>query len=174
MGNRIHLTTDDIGVSVAENKWQPTAIILGSCEVNGATKALSLGAGIYIRFDPSSDDEILFNVALFRNGLVYDGSNINVEIDWMKYGSTGGTVLWELDYAFVSIGENAYSKQDGTITKTVDVSALGNQVLTTTSLGAISGVAGAKILILTLRRNSTGVGSDTYSGDAEVYGFNIY
>ena len=154
-------------------EWFPTAITLGDGFTNGATLSLNSGAGIYIDFDASSDDEILFNVSLDRNGLVYDGSDIKVELYWMKFGATGGTVKWELDYAFVEIGDDAYSKVSGTDVQTVDVTALANQTLTSTSFNLISGNSGSKILQLTVRRNSRGAGADTYTGSAEVYGFNL-
>jgi hypothetical protein len=153
--------------------WSPTALSLGDGIRNGATAFLNAGAGVYINFDATSDDEILYNVSLDRNGVPYDGSNINVELYWMKFGATGGTVGWELDYAFVNIGDDAYTLVDGTVTNFVNVTALADQTLTNTVVGTISGPAGSKILQLTLRRNSTGAGADTYSGDAELYGFNL-
>jgi len=153
--------------------WSPTALSLGDGIRNGATASLNAGAGIYITFDASSDDEILYNVALDRNGVPYDGSNIDVKLYWMKFGASGGTVGWELDYAFVNLGDDAYTAVDGTITNFVNVTALADQTLTSTVVGTISGPAGSKILQLTLRRNSTGAGADSYNGDAELYGFNL-
>jgi len=153
--------------------WSPTALSLGDGITNGATTSLNAGAGIYINFDAASDDELLYNVALDRNGVPYDGSDIIVELYWMKFGASGGTVKWELDYAFTNLGDDAYSAVDGTEVNDVNVTGLGNQELTSNSFAAISGPAGAKILQLTLRRNSTGAGADTYTGDAELYGFNL-
>jgi hypothetical protein len=153
--------------------WSPTALSLGDGILNGATASSNAGAGIYINFDAASDDEILYNVALDRNGVPYDGSNIDVELYWMKFGAAGGTVGWELDYAFVNLGDDAYTAVDGTVTNFVNVTALADQTLTSTVVGTISGPVGSKILQLTLRRNSTGAGADTYTGDAELYAFNL-
>jgi hypothetical protein len=154
-------------------EWFPTAITLGDGFTNRATLSLNSGAGIYIDFDASSDDEILFNISLDRNGLVYDGSDLKVELYWMKFGATGGSVKWELDYSFISIGDDAYTKIDGQIVKEVNVTALTNQNLTNTMFDVISGPVGSKVLQLTVRRNSKGAGADTYTGSAEVYGFNL-
>jgi len=153
--------------------WKPSIISLSDGIGNGASIFLNSGAGVYVVFDPGVDDEYIFNISLDDGGLPYDGSNIDVEVYWMKFGASGGTVGWEVDYAFVNLGDDAYSKIDGTITNFVDVTSLTNQTLTNTVIGTVSGTAGAKILQLTIRRNSTGVGADTYTGDAELYGFNI-
>lgn len=153
--------------------WSPTVITLGDGIANGTTTGLNAGAGVYITFDSSSNDEYLFNVSLDRNGVPYDGSNIELEIYWMKFGATGGTVLWEVDYAFVNLGDDAYTLVDGTVTNSVNVTALADQTLTNTIIGTISGTAGTKILQLTVRRRSSGAGSDTYTGATEMYGFNL-
>lgn len=165
--------TDFQMVGRVTTDWSPTALSLGDGVANGATLSLNSGAGIYVNFDSTSDDEYLFNVALDRNGVPYDGSNIVVELYWMKFGASGGTVGWELDYAFTSLGDDAFTAVDGTATNYVDVTALANQTLTSTNLATISGPVGSKILQLTLRRNSTGAGADSYNGDAELYAFNL-
>lgn len=153
--------------------WSPTSVTLGDGIANGATITLNAGAGVYAIFDASSDDEYLFNVSLDRNGLAYDGSAITPEIYWMKFGASGGTVKWELDYAFVNIGDDAYSAIDGTDVQTVDVTTLADQTLTSTGFSPISGPVGSKVLQLTVRRNSTPPAADTYTGDAEMYAFNL-
>jgi hypothetical protein len=153
--------------------WSPTAISLGSAVLSGATRGNNIGAGNYVTFDNTSDDEILFNIALARNNQPYSGVDLIVTLDWMKYGASGGIVLWELDYAFIEIGNDAYSKLDGTITESVNVTAVTDQSIVLSTLTIPGGSVDARILQLTLRRNAIGVGSDTYSGDAELYGFNL-
>ena len=152
--------------------WRPTALTLGDGVANGATLSLNAGAGIYVNFDASSDDEYLYNISLPRNGVPYDGSDIVFEIEWMKFGASGGTVIWELDYAFVNDDDDAYSKLDGTESITINVGPVPNQEKRKDIFTAISGATGADTLQLTLRRNSAGGGSDTYTGEAEMYGFN--
>lgn len=153
--------------------WSPTAITLGDGVTSGASLALSAGAGYYAVFDPISDDEMLFTIGLDRNGIAYDGSGLIIDLYWMKFGATGGTVLWELDYYFAVDGANSYTSSDGTVTNSVDVTARTNQIQYTDSLPTITGNVGDTHLQLTLRRNSAGGGSDTYLGDAELYGINI-
>ena len=153
--------------------WAPTAITLGDFFLNGATAALNSGAGNYVIFDPSQDDEITANIALTRNGLSYDATSIDIEIDWMKFGGGVGTVIWEIDYAWISLGDDAYSKVDGTLSATIDVTTIGNQVLVEEIFTVPAGPVGAKNLQLTIRRNGAGGGSDTYGGDAEIYSVNL-
>ena len=153
--------------------WSPTALSLGNGITNGSTFGVNSGAGNYLTFSSGSDNEFLINVSLNRNGVIYDGTPIRLELYWMKFGNSGGTVGWELDYAFVNLGDDAYFASDGTETNLVDVTSLANQILTNDSFNAISGPVGSKTLQLTLRRNSTGTGSDSYTGDAEIYGLNL-
>lgn len=155
------------------NIWSPTAITLGDGFLNGATVALNSGAGVYMNFAEGADNEVLFNISLDRNGVAYDGTPISVELYWMKFGASGGTVNWELDYTFVEVGDNAYSKVSGNLIQVVDVTSLTNQTMTSTTFATISGAAGSKILQVTGRRNSSGVGADTYAGEVELYGFNL-
>ncbi len=153
--------------------WFPTAITLGDGVANGATLALSSGAGMYINFAANSNDEFIANISLERNGMYYDGSEFDVELYWMKFGATSGNVKWELDYAFVEIGDNAYTKSSGMLTLDIAVGGIANQTMVANAFAKISGAAGAKTLQLTLRRKGTGAGGDSYSGDAELYGFNL-
>jgi len=165
--------TDFMLVGRVTTDWFPTAVTLGDWFANGATASLSSGAGAYFSFSGSTDDEIVVNVGLTRNGVAYDGSDIQIEINWQKFGASGGTVVWELDYYFANDGSDSYTGSDGTVTKTVDVTALGNQIQTTDLLPVISGSAGSTQLQLTLRVNATGEGQGTYTGDAELYGANL-
>lgn len=174
------ITVDEKGrITSASNgttytpSWAPTAVTLGDFLANGATFSLNSGAGMYANFSSTSDDEIVANIGLQRNGLSYDATAVNLELEWMKFGASGGTVGWEIDYAWVSVGDDAYTKIDGTLTNYVDVTALADQTLTTTTFVIPAGTAGARVLQLTIRRNSQGGGSDTYSGDAEIYVVNL-
>ena len=160
------------GGGASGSVWSPPPLALGSGFTNGATVAASAGAGAYINFSQGADNEFLIGIGLNNNGLEYDGSPITLEIEWMKFGIGVGTVNWEIDYAFVNLGDDAYSTIDGTLVESADVTLLGNQVLTTTSFIPISGTAGDRILQLTFRRNSIGAGADTYTGEAEIYGLN--
>lgn len=171
----VEAALDELAATAGSSGWYPTAISLGSSVQSGATLALASGAGYYIIFASSSDDEILLNIGLSRNGSNYDGSALQIELNWMVFGATGGgdNVKWELDYYFGIDGSDSYSGTDGTVTNDVDVSARTSQIQYTDVLPSISGTAGDTHLQLTIRRNGTGPGSDSYSGDAEIYGINL-
>jgi hypothetical protein len=153
-------------------QWYLTGITLGDFVGNGATAALAIGAGYYYNFQSSADDEIVANFGLTRNNEVYDGSQVAFEIENMLVGAggVGDNVQWELDYAFISEGDNAYTKIDGTIVDIVDVNGRASQISFKDQLSPISGPVGATHLQITLRRNSVGPGSDSFGGDVEVYG----
>lgn len=155
--------------------WNPTGITLGDLVANGATAALAVGAGYYYSFDASSDDEVVVNVGLARNGVAYDGSSVRIDLHNMLVGAggAGDTVLWEVDYAWVTTGDNAYTAVDGTITNSVNVNGRASQILFTDSLTIPAGTAGDKILQLTIRRNSQGGGSDTFGGSVEIYALDL-
>lgn len=179
VAGQIHLLSYDgtqfqiVGGTAGVEEWFPTAITLGDLVTSGAGLAISSGAGYYVVFDAISDDEVLMNIGLTRNGITYDGSSLQLELNWMKFGATGGTVGWELDYYFAADGSDSYTGYDGTVTNFVNVTGRTNQIQYTDTLPSISGTAGDTHLQLTLRRNSIGGGSDTYIGDAEVYGINL-
>jgi hypothetical protein len=155
--------------------WYPTSITLGDTIANGASAAASVGAGYYYTFDAASDDELLINIELQRNGLTYDGASLRLDIQNMLVGAggVGDTVLWELDYAFVNDGDNAYTKVDGTVVNSVNVNGRASQIQFTDSLPTISGLAGSTQLQLTLRRNSQGAGADSFGGSVEVYALGL-
>lgn len=155
--------------------WNPTAITLGDFVANGATAALNVGAGYYYNFDATSDDEIVVQIGLARNGVTYDASSVRLDLHNMLVGAggVGDTVLWEVDYAWTNTGDNAYTAIDGTITNSVNVNGRASQILFTDSLTIPAGTAGDDMLQLTIRRNSQGGGSDTFGGSVEVYGVDV-
>lgn len=155
--------------------WNPTGITLGDVVANGATAALAVGAGYYYSFDASSDDEIVINIGLARNGVAYDGSSVRLDLHNMLVGAggAGDTVLWEVDYAWTNNGDNAYTAVDGTVTNSVTVNGRASQILFTDSLTIPAGTAGDDILQLTIRRNSQGGGSDSFGGSVEIYALDL-
>jgi hypothetical protein len=155
--------------------WNPTAITLGDFVANGATAALNIGAGYYYSFDATSDDEIIVQIALARNGVAYDASSVRLDLHNMLVGAggVGDTVLWEVDYAWINDGDNAYTAIDGTITNSVNVNGRASQIKFTDSLTIPAGTAGDDLLQLTIRRNSQGGGADSFGGDVEIYGVDI-
>jgi len=164
-----HLTTDDIGDSVAPNTWKPPGFALGSVITSGVTAFNASGAGHLYTFDPNQDDEILLNVELSHNGMDYDGSDIDISLVWQKFSAGAGNVKWEMDYAFLEDGEDNYTESDGTETNDITVTGRTAREQYTDTFGSISGPSGSTHLQLTIRRNGTGAGGDSYNGDADVY-----
>jgi len=161
-------------IGVIQTDWAPTSITLGSGITSGTANGSNIGAGHYISFESGDDDEFLINVGLEKNGIPYDGSDIIIQLKWMRFGGTAsGNVIWELDYLFSNDGVDAYDDLDGTVSLNLSMVGVPNQELRTDNLPAVNGSAGSKTLQLTLRRNGAGGGSDTYSGDAELYGINL-
>lgn len=171
---------DDVTIEGGSNPnplWFPTALTLGDFTQNGVSAFTATGAGHLFTFDPSQDDELLVNVGLDRNGISYNGSQIGVELHWQLFSApaVGNTVIWELDYAFVSDGDDNYAKVDGTVQLNLNVAGRTQRQQYSDVLPLISGPAGAETLQLTLRRNGAGGGSDTYPGDVDLYAlhFNV-
>lgn len=169
---------DDITIVAASNpntKWFPTALTLGDFAANGVSTFTAIGAGYLYTFNNNADDELIGNVALDRNGDLYDGSPIMLALIWQIFTAPAGgnNVLWELDYAFTNDDDDNYTAIDGTVVLNVDVSARTERQQYYDLMPEISGAAGARNLQLTLRRNGSGAGSDNYGGDADVYAIDL-
>ena len=153
--------------------WKVPEIHIQDFLLNGVSTFLASGVGFLYTFSPNQTDEMMINIALTNeDGTPYDGSEFQLETHWMLFAtpSVGDTVLGELDYAFVTDGEDNYTKNDGTVLMNVDAGARTQRQQYSDAFPVISGPAGAKMLQLTLRR--TGV-TDTYSGDVDFYGVNF-
>ena len=153
--------------------------VLGWC-----TPAVSLndgsiiGVGIYINddntgkyysFDSANDDLISFDIALENNGVAYDGSDLAIELEGRldSNGATSDTVGWLVDYHFIKEGDNSSTGSTSIAQNNIDVSAELQDIEFKTTLGTMDGVTGATSLLLTLTRNSTGAGADTFPGNWE-------
>lgn len=156
-------------------KWHPPAFSLGSVVTSGTSAFNAIGAGHLITFDPNQDDEILLNIELDHNGMLYDGSNILISLIWQLFSapSVGQNVKWELDYAFLEDGEDNYTIVDGTVVMDIVVGSRIQRQQYTDTFAAISGPSGSTHLQITLRRNGAGVGSGTYTGDTDLYTFKM-
>lgn len=156
--------------------WQPPEINLGSLLTSGATFIINTGsAGVYLSFSGVADDTVFFNTSLDNHGNAYDGSNIKIRLHWriQTNGGVGDTVGWVLQYALykandiTSAGSTTVAQQD------VDVSTWLADQLKSTDLATMTGVATADVLMITLTRNSSGAGADSYAGNAELLGIEI-
>lgn len=157
-------------------EWIPTPIVLGAGVPNGVSEFSAQGAGHLFTFDPNNDDEVLFNIDLEFGNIAYGGQALLFKVHWQLFSAPlpQHNVLWELDYAFVSNGEDNYSKLDGTEILDIPVGSRRNREQYTDTFAPISGVVGSQVLQLTLRRNSQGAGQDTYNGDVDLYAVSLY
>lgn len=169
------ITNHDNTPAPVPSDWQPPQLSLGSFNTSGVTIYNAVGSGYLFTFDPSQNDEIIGNLELDPDGIRYTGDEILIHLHWQIFSAPAAdqNVKWELDYAFVSDGEENYTVVDGTITLDVTVDSRNAQEQYTDAFAAISGEPGASVLQLTLRRKGAGPGSDTYPGDADLYSVGI-
>jgi hypothetical protein len=157
--------------------WNAPHLNLADWLNNGASSLLNANAGFQKSFSATANDEIVNEVTLYNNGLAYDGSGLSFRIHWQLFSVTpspADTVIWELDAVLVAVGEDADSKTATLISTTIDVTGRTPDILYTDFLSAsLVGLAGAKVLGLTLRRRSSGGGADSYSGIVDLFGFEI-
>lgn len=149
--------------------WIPPLLPLGSILSSGATFFLSpSGAGLYLSLDGGAfDDAFVFNLEL-NNNLPYDGSNLALKI----HGATStlglGTVGLVVAYKFIA---NLTDFSTGATTLAqlnTDVTGWTAGQSHTIQLGNMTGLANAHTLMITVTRNSTGAGADSYIGNLRV------
>jgi len=158
--------------------WRPPAITLGDLVANGATLYSNTGAGYQMSFDAASDDEALVNIHLSNNGVAYDGSDVKIHLHSQLFATAPGgsdNVKIEIDYAFIKADgtQDAETLKDGTVVMDIDVSSRTEDLLYGDISGVLTGLAGASQLQLTIRRNSTGAGADSYSNAWDLYALEI-
>jgi hypothetical protein len=159
----------------APEEWNPIGMILGAFTTNGVSPFSTAAAGYFYSFNNNQDDEIRGNIDLDRNGLTYSGEALLVHLHWQLFTAPGAgdNVLWELDYAFVSSGDDNYAKIDGTQILDIPVGGRNQRQQYTDVFAPITGAPGAQVLQLTIRRNGQGPGSDNYGGDADLYSIGL-
>jgi hypothetical protein len=145
--------------------WTPSQVSLG----NGVTSSVSIfravAGGVQYAFGPTVDAEWSANIPL-DNLAIYDGSNLKLQIIYQLSAapSGGDTVEFEVEYRFSNTGDN--SDGGGTIfTDAVVQTGRTTEVLYTDLLPtALVGVSGKKFLQLSVMRDSSGGGADSYGG----------
>jgi hypothetical protein len=156
--------------------WQPPAVPLGALLSSGASFFINGGAGVYLSFDGASDDTVYFNDNLIgANGVSYDGSDmaINLHCRLSSNAVAGNTVGLVVSYAVLQDGDNSSTTVTAIAQQNVVVTGRLQDIDFSIMLGTMIGVVGGDTLMFTLTRNSTGAGSDTYSGDLEVISFEL-
>ena len=156
--------------------WEPENVDLGSLLTTGATFFIGGGAGIYLSFSGGIfDDDAYFNKVLRNNGIDYDGSDLAIILHWRLSSNGGGgdTVGWIVEYSVTKVGDNSATAVTSIAQQNVDVSSELQGIDFITQLGTMTGVVGGEKLMVTLTRNSTGTGADTYSGNARITGIEL-
>jgi len=165
--------------AASQGGWIPPTLTLGDNATSGVGLFVNSGAGWQMSFDAGSDDDIYIEINLAHNGIEYDGSDLKLALDNQLFNTApvgGDNVKWSVRYAFVMGDgtEDAESKLSGSFEDTIDVSARTANRLYEDELSTMTGEAGAKVLGISLTRNSTGGGSDTYGNAVDLFGLTLY
>jgi hypothetical protein len=153
--------------------WSPPFLSLGDIVTSGVGLVVAGAGGYYANFDNNANDTLFFNIGLQKGSVPYDGSDIQLQVNWMAAGaiSAGNEVEFQFDYFFGENGLNADSVANRTrLTGAIDLTGRNPQELYTDNFGTFSGNAGATHLQCTLTRLGT---ADSYAGTAELYGINL-
>lgn len=149
--------------------WHPNQVSLSDFQASGAVIYFNVNVGENRAFRPDVNDFITASIPLANNKKDYDGSSIQVSIDWALFNppSGGHTVRWELDYYFSGTGDTPYIASP--ITNSIQVDVTGGTINTqrTNTFPNISGASGKKLLMVKLRRSGI---TDTYTSDANLFG----
>lgn len=164
-----------ISSTPTSNTWNPPTIPLGALLASGASFFINGGAGVYLSFSGTADDTAFLNISLDFLGLNYTGVDLAIRLHWRlsANGGVGDTVGWVLSYALVGNGDNSTTTVTNVAQQDVDVSAEVEDINFSTQLGTMTGVLGADTLMVTLLRNSSGAGADSFSGNAELVSLEI-
>lgn len=172
--DEIRKRINGVTVTIESSSWQPPAINIADGLFIGVSVFRSSGAGLLFTFDAASDDEASFNIPLKNNGIDYDGSDLKIVLLYQipANGGGGDTVKLDVDYALIGVGDNADSEVTQ-FTDELDVSAILATTTTEHETTTLTGEINAKVLQLSIERNSTGVGADTYGNDFDLIGIEI-
>ncbi len=159
---------EDIRISGAMARVGTTAPTLGAFGPSGSLKVL--------RFDSGQNDEIHFEIQMPHSWKV--GSLVYPHVHWTPVSATAGNVVWNLEYAWVSINGTFGAPS----TMSSDATAAGGVAwvhkLTRLKSGGLDYIDGAgrgisSMLVCRLYRNA-GVGSDTLAADVAFLEFDLH
>lgn len=157
-------------------KWEAPPLSLGEGATSGVSIFRAFGGGLQYSFDSTSDDEWSVDKPLVNLGILYDGSDLQIEISYQlsSNGGVGDNVKLDTEYQIVNDGDDT----DGagtTINDTIDVSAQVSGQVYSYTLGTnlTGGTANDKELLMSILRNSTGAGADTFGGSIWFVGIKI-
>lgn len=153
------------------SEWRPNSIPLGALLTSGASFFLNGGAGVYLSMSGSADDSFFFNDSLNKSGSIYDGSSLAIKLHCRieTNGSGGDDVGLILDYGLFADGDNT-TTSTSVAQVNYDVSGEIADEMFDIVLPTMTGVVGADTIMISVTRNSTGAGADSYSGAFEIIG----
>ena len=154
---------ESIGLPVEQppNFWVPPTLDIQDWIGNGSQQAINTNIGFHRVFKQSpSDDEMRGQSNLLFGPIEYDGTDIFLRLLWQLDNlipSSGDTVIWELDFAFVKADgtEDADTKSSGTLSLTIDVGSRSVGNLFSDDLPNMPGLDGASLLEMNLRRKAS-------------------
>lgn len=184
---RTNINFTGAGVSVADSggktvvtisgpSWEVPDINISSFPLASAAYVQnSNGAGLRRTFLGNANDIIYGTIPLDNKGLSYDASNIKLKISWQMFNTVPGgadTVIWQVTYAYILLGESGNAKTATTVNNTIVVGARTPNQLYEDELNIMTGLANAKILEISISRLG-GAGGDTYGGDVFLFGVRL-
>lgn len=151
--------------------WRPNRIDLNNFLLDGTTILVnSGGAGYIVRFRPNNNGKIHANILLDKDFTPYNGSDLFLKLNWRldDLGLLGDFVTINVNYAFVTDGNNSSSTSTSLPPQNIDVTNVLPNVTNTTNLGNMTGVQNAHTLLITIERKSTGAGADNFAGSLQL------
>jgi len=158
------------GIVAASGAWEPNDVPLGSLLASGASFFLNGGAGVYLSMSGTADDAFVLNSPLNNAGFLYDGSDLSIKLHCRlsSSGGVGDTVGLLLDYAVVKAGDNSTTTVTNVAQVDTDVSSEVADINFSIQMSTMTGVASGTTLMVTVTRNSTGAGADSFGGNLEI------
>lgn len=156
--------------------WTPPDVNLGDGSIIGVTTFINdNNIGKYYAFDAASDDIMSFNWDLRSNSMTYDGSEIalNLFARIATNGAGSDDVGIVLEYAFYKAGDDTSTGGTVISQQSIDVSTKTANEGFNTLLNSMSGPVGSTNLMITITRNSSGTGQDSYSDQFELLGIKL-
>lgn len=165
------------GIPPIDTKWRPPVLSAADHLSNGVIHYVNTGAGYQISFPEAVISNIYFHVQLNHDGLIYDGSDLALQLESSLYNDnpSGKNVKWQVKYAFVKADgtENWFTKLDATNIDTIDVTGRTPNMTYTDILTTMNGVVGAEQLLISLSRISANPGADTFTQNVDLYKYDI-
>jgi len=165
----------NLKLQVSQKQWYPPLFSQrNNVQFNFFPVPLYTGVGVYELLLNSADSNVEYSCPLQFEDVPYDGSTVRlvVYIELVSNGGGGDNVKWIANYAFLELGDDGRTKS-ATLNDTTDVSSINADELTRVEIGTISGNAGAFVLNITLTRDSTGGGSDSYPDDVKLWALRL-